>query len=224
MSPAGGGEPAATGGLGDPPAPALLAGGSARRLVVERSLLERLGGAAPCIDVVARRPARGGRWRPIDADAAVATLLASGPRPVALARTPEADPGGSCLPALAAILGLDRVRLPDHADAAAWCVGVAAAWCAAGEGALCRRLQALAGAISRAARGDRGLPVRQWGIEGVPVPALRPAVLARWAGRAWHPCRWCAGGGLLGTACGSCGVPLPGPAAAAHAPTLAGRA
>lgn len=179
------------------------------RLVVERSLLERLGRAAPCVDVVARRPARRGGWRPIQGDAVVATLLAAGPRPVALARAPEADPGGSCLPALAATLGLDRVRLPDHADAAAWCVGVAVGWCTAGESALARRLQVVAGALARAAAGERGLPVREWGGEGVPVPALRPAVLARWAVRAWRPCRWCAAGGLPGAPCGSCGLDLP---------------
>ena len=96
------------------------------------------------------------------------------------------------------------VRLPDAARAAAWVVGVAMAEADEGSPPL-RALQALAGAADRlGARSDQ---------DGEPrMPAIRPAVLLRWARSGWRPCDRCAGGGL------------PGPAAAGAARSMAGRA
>jgi hypothetical protein len=46
--------------------------------------------------------------------------------------------------------------------------------------------------------------------EGIAVPSVRPAVLARWAARAWRPCDRCAAGGPAGVRCGACGARLAG--------------
>ena len=101
------------------------------------------------------------------------------------------------LPALAAVMGREVVRLPGDDDAAAWVVAVAGAL--AGEGAdAARRLQVLVGATAAPA-----LPRRPVGARAARVPALRPGVLARWAGCAWRPCGRCAGGGLPGAPAGA---------------------
>ena len=61
----------------------------------------------------------------------------------------------------------------------------------------------------RSSRAPRRRPFcggRPEGAGAVRVPALRPAVLARWAGCVWRPCDRCAGGGLPGAPCGRCGA------------------
>ena len=144
----------------------------------------------------------------LDPDDVVEALERAGPGALVLARPPAAIRAARALPALAAVMGREVVRLPGDGDAAAWVVAIAAGLDPRGAGAA-RRLQVLAGARGRArlappaGRGGRAR-----------VPALRPGVLARWAGCAWRPCARCGGGGLPGAACGRCGAGL----AAAGAP------
>jgi len=174
-------------------------------LVVEEALARAVPGArAGRLQVVRRdRRARGRGWAELSADAVVAALEAAGAAAVVLARAPSADPGARALPALARIMGRQVVRLPADADGAAWAVGMAAAW-EPGEG-LARRLQVLVGA----AGGAQTLPRRSVG-QRARMPAVRPVVLARWAGCAWRPCGRCAGGGLPGAPCGCCGAGVSG--------------
>jgi hypothetical protein len=151
--------------------------------------------------VVVPRASRRGRGRaPLDPDAVVDALERAGPSALVLARSPAADPGAGVLPALAAVMGREVVRLPDALEAAAWVVAVAGRL-APGPG-LARRLQVLVGAAACPV-----LPRRPVG-EGAEVPAVRPRVLARWAGCVWRPCARCAGGGLPGASCGRCGAGL----------------
>lgn len=176
------------------------------RLVVEAGLLSRLTDApSPALVAVARARGRRG-WRPIDGDDVVAALRSAGAGAVVATRSAEADPGAALLRRLAAAAGHEVVTLPDDADAAAWAVAVAAA---GRDGPVARRLQALAGL---AIAPSRAIPRRDRGTAGL-LPALRPAVLARWAECAWRPCPRCGGGGLPGAPCGRCAAPLPAAAA-----------
>ncbi len=109
------------------------------------------------------------------------------------ARPADADPGAASLPALAAIMGLSVVRLPADEDAAAATVAAAA------------RPDFAASDCSR------GLAVLAvLAADGLAVPSVRPAVLARWAARAWRPCHRCGAGGPGGVRCGACGARLDG--------------
>jgi hypothetical protein len=174
-------------------------------LVVEEALAQAVAGVrGGRLQVVGRDPrARRRGWAALSPDAVVAALEAAGPAAVVLARAPSADPGARALPALARIMGRQVVRLPDDAEGAAWVVGMAAAW-EPGEG-LDRRLQVLVGA----AGGVPTLPRRGVG-QSARMPAVRPGVLARWAGCVWRPCGRCAGGGLPGAPCGCCGAGVTG--------------
>jgi hypothetical protein len=180
------------------------------RLVVEEGVLRRLGRAGPAVDVVRRRRAgrRAGCWHPVDDEVALAAILSAGPEALVLARPRAADPGAGCLAPLARAVGTRVLRLPGHRDAAAWAVGVADAWAAdRPPRVVVRSIAVLVGAAARGARA--GLPVRPWGPEGVLVPALRPATLARWAAGAWRACAWCMGGGLAGAPCPRCELDVP---------------
>lgn len=150
-----------------------------------------------------RRPRRRARWADLDPEATLEALGAASPTAIVLARPADADPGAACLAPLARLVGLDVLTLPAAADVAGWTLAVAATWAATGEPNLVRAL-AVAAALGES---EAALPRRPWGASGVAVPAVRPAVLARWAARAWRPCRWCrGGGGLLGVVCGRCGA------------------
>jgi hypothetical protein len=159
-----------------------------RPLLVE-SRIAALAGAAPAgttiVPVAAAR-----RRRPLW-EAMADAVVDAGPGALALVRPGECSPEAAALAALAAATGLPVVRLPADERNAARVVAVAARE-GTGDADLVRRLEALAGAA------DRGLP------------ALRPAVLARWAGIAWRRCARCAGGGLPGCACGRCGARIAG--------------
>jgi hypothetical protein len=180
-------------------------------IVVEEGLA--LAVAAPRGErvVIVPRPSRrrGGGPDGLDPDAVVEALERAGPGAIVLARPPAADPGARALPALAAVMGREVVRLPEDAEAAAWVVAVAAVL-DRGAGATARRLQVLVGTAAAAP----ALPRRPVGAGAARMPALRPGVLARWAGCVWRPCARCGGGGLPGAACGRCGAGL----AAAGAP------
>lgn len=169
-------------------------------LVVERSVAAwALPGSRP-MQVVPRRRRRG-RWLDLDADAVIEAIDAAGHDPIVLARPAADDPGASCLPALGVLLGAAHVRLPGDPARAGWVVSVATQP-SFGDGSSLRRLEALVGA----AAGGASLPGR--GTDEVRgVPAVRPGVLARWAGCAWRPCARCGGGGLPGAACARCGAP-----------------
>ena len=177
-------------------------------IVVEEGLASAVA-AAPSEDVVVvpRSRLRRRGWGDLDPDDVVAALERAGARALVLARPALADPGARALPALAAVMGREVVRLPGDDDAAAWVVAVAGAL--AGEGLdAARRLQVLVGAVAAPA-----LPRRAVGAGTARMPALRPGVLARWAGCAWRPCGRCAGGGLPGSPCGRCGAGLAAGAA-----------
>ncbi len=132
------------------------------------------------------------------ADAAFAAIEEAGPTAVVLARPAGSAPGAEHLGALARLLRVPCVRVPADVNAAAW-VLAAACHPEFGDDDLVRRLEVLAGV---AVAGGTGLP------------ALRPRVLARWAGCVWRPCGRCsAGGGLRGAACGRCGASAMGVAA-----------
>jgi hypothetical protein len=175
--------------------------------IVVEAALASAGAAEPSEDVVVVPRLRRRRgWADLDPDDVVVALDRAGPRALVLARPAPADPGARALPALAAVMSREVVRLPDDDDAAAWVVAVAGAL--AGEGADARRLQVLVGATAAPA-----LPRRPVGGGTARMPALRPGVLARWAGCAWRPCGRCAGGGLPGAPCGRCGAGLAAGAA-----------
>ena len=162
-------------------------------IVVEESLATLLG-AAPPVHRVGRMRSRG-RWRDITADAVLDALDAAGPRALVLARPGVADAGAIAVPSIARTTGREVVRLPGGLTGAAWTVAIGARVAHDDRAALIRVLQVLAGIGGAASTHMR---------DGL----LNPAVLVRWAQRAWHPCVRCAGGGLPGCPCGRCGAPL----------------
>lgn len=143
--------------------------------------------------VVIPRDRRRGSWRALDADLVVATLAALGAGALVAARPADADPGAASLAAVAAIMGRAVVRLP--ADEAAAIATVAIASRPGFAPSDPRRALEVIAVLA---------------AEGVALPALRPAVLARWAARAWRPCGDCLRGGPEGRRCGDCGAPLAG--------------
>jgi GNAT superfamily N-acetyltransferase len=175
-------------------------------LVAEESVARMVAGAGAGLVVVPRvRRRRAKGWEGLDADRVVDALVAAGPRAVVLARGPEADPGGGALPALGRVMGHRVVRLPGDVSEAAWTIAVAVHPGFAGEG-IVRRLEALAGIASAGG----ALPRRAIGPGRSAVPALRPAVLGKWAACAWRACARCPGGGAAGARCGRCGAPIDG--------------
>lgn len=174
-------------------------------LVAEESVARLVAGPSPeHLLVVSRGRRRARGWRRLEADRVVSALDAGGPAALVLARDVGADPGAGVLVHLARIMGNDVVRLPSAPVEAAWAIGVAAHEDFQGDGLL-RRLEALVGET----RGHGHLPRRALGSGAARVPALRPAVLAKWAACAWRPCATCAGGGPAGGRCGRCGAPMP---------------
>ena len=164
-----------------------------RSLVADEALI---GTAAPpgWFTAIPRSPGR--RWRRDtsgNVDAVVAAVEAAGPGAIVLARPPEGDGGGGAASAVARMMGAEVVRLPAGAAAAAWTVGVALRALDDDDDGLVRRLQGLASLCAA------GLPV---------TSSLRPAVLLRYAGWAWRPCRACDGGGVEAGPCGRCGAPI----------------
>jgi hypothetical protein len=170
-------------------------------VVVERSLAPAASAQGRPI-VIVPRARRRGRWSAIEADAAVDAIDRAGPEAIVLARPAAADTGAARLMEVARLLAVPVVRLPAEEAAAAWVIATATHRQFEGE-ALVRRLQVLVGVAAGRAR----LPSRPVDA-GPAMPALRPGVLARWAGCVWRPCALCPGGGLTGAACGRCGSPL----------------
>ncbi len=176
-----------------------------RTLVTEAAVAARAT-AGPRPLVVVPRARRRGRWADLDADAVVAAIADAGAGAVVLARPAADDPGAAALPALAAVMGAARVRLPGDAGLAGWVLSVAR-HPHFNDTLLLRRLEVLAGA----AGAPSGLP-RRTSDDGASVPSVRPRVLARWAGCVWRPCPRCGGGGLAAAPCARCGAPRPEPA------------
>jgi hypothetical protein len=168
-------------------------------LVIEASVAMSAAPGGRSVAVVSRRRRRG-RWLPVEADAVVAAIDRGGSGAIVLARPPHADPGAAALVAVARLLGVPAVRLPADRAAADWVVATASHPDFAGD-PLVPRLEVLVGA----AAGPHALPRRPVD-QGPAMPALRPGVLARWAGCAWAPCARCGGGGLAGADCGRCGA------------------
>jgi hypothetical protein len=178
-------------------------------LAAEEGIASLLTHRPPGMRVVPRErtsPWRGRRrWAALRADD-VLRVLDELPQPgVVLARPASADPGAACLAAIAGLLGHHVVVLPDAADESAWVAGVAAELDAGDDESFVRAVQVLCCGPAIAA----SFPRRRWGPTGIPVPALRPATLARWACCSWRPCCSCDGGGLPGLPCRCCGAPVP---------------
>ncbi len=179
-------------------------------LVVERGIIDRLGGEPSGAWIVPRRRSRWWRrrregWAPLDPES-VLDALADIRRPaVVLVRSAVADPGAGCLIDVAHLLGLEVRTLPDGFDEAAWSAGIASCLDGVVPGASANRaldVLCCGPAVAPAS------PRRRWGVAGISVPAVRPATLARWASCAWRPCRWCTAGGLPGDRCRRCGNPI----------------
>ena len=186
---------------------------SEHSLLVEAGLARDGGDGRSAVTAIPRRrrPAwsRGG-WRPLDPDVVLDHLAAAGPGALVLARPAPVDPGAACLAPLARLRGLEVVALPFEVEAARWTVALAGLWAAAGHPALARALSVVHGLWQAPLR----LPRREAAPGEPALPAVRPAVLARWAVWAWRPCRWCPGGGLPGRACPRCGAACVDPPAA----------
>lgn len=168
-------------------------------LVIEASVAASAAPRGRPAVVVPRRRCRG-RWQPVEADAVVAAIERGGAGAIVLARPPYVDPGAAALVAVARLLGVPAVRLPVDRVATGWVVAMASHPDFAGD-PLVPRLEVLVGVAAGAAALPRR-PVDR----GSAMPALRPRVLARWAGCAWVPCARCGGGGLAGADCGRCGA------------------
>jgi hypothetical protein len=177
-----------------------------RPLVVDAALRVATAAQGRPVVVVERRRRRG-RWVPVTADAAVEAIDRAGPDVVVMVRPAGIDPGGAVVAPVARLAGLPVVLLPADEAPAAWALATAS-HADFGDDDLVRRLEALVGAATVAST----LPRRPAG-RGADMPALRPRVIARWAGCAWSPCGRCGGGGLRGAPCGRCGAPAPGAAA-----------
>lgn len=162
-------------------------------IVAEESLATLIG-AGPPVHRVGRVRSRG-RWRDITADAVLDALEAAGPLALVLARPGAADAGAVAVPSLARTTGREVVRLPGDRVGAAWMVAIGARAADDDRAGLVRALQVLAGIGGGASTHLR---------DG----SLNPALLVRWARRAWHPCARCVGGGLPGCPCGRCGARL----------------
>jgi len=138
------------------------------------------------------------------ADAAEALASVEGPV-VVLARAGRVDPDAAALPDVMRAIGGPVITLPDDEDAAAWSVGLAAALLEADHGALVRALEVLC----CGPRVVTDASTRLWGPREIPVPALRPVTLARWASCTWSPCGWCVRGGAPDWPCRRCGGTVP---------------
>lgn len=162
-------------------------------IVVEEAIAGRTPHDGSGALVVIPRARRRGSWRPLDPDLIVGVLEETRGDGVVAARPADADPGAASLPALGTIMGLPVVRLPADEAAAAATIALVAR-------------PGFGGADP-----GRGLAVLAvLAAEGIAVPSVRPAVLARWAARAWRPCDRCAAGGPAGVRCGACGARLAG--------------
>lgn len=176
-------------------------------LIVDRHIVDVLGPRAPqgIWPVPRRRRTLGRGAGTITREAAANALTATEGPMVVLARGARVDPDAAALGDAMAALGGPVITLPDELDAAAWSVGLAAALSGAEPGAVVRALEVLC--CGPAVMPDA--PLRPWGPRELPVPALRPVTLARWATRTWSPCAWCARGGAPGWPCRRCGAGVP---------------
>jgi hypothetical protein len=162
-------------------------------IVVEEGIAARAPAPGDGALVLVPRRRRRRSWQALDADDVVPILAGLGRGALLAARPAAADPGAASLPTLAGIMGLAVARLPADDAAAAATVAVAS-----GPGF----------APSDLRRAVEVLAV--FAADGEVAAALRPAVLARWAVRAWRPCEACPRGGPAGRRCGSCGGPVAG--------------
>lgn len=179
---------------------------TASAIVVDAAIVSALSHVAPPLRVVPRRRrrGRGESWMPLDPET-VADVLAGVPGPaIVLARGGDADPGAACLVPLGHAFGHRVLRLPDHVDEAAWSAAVC--------GELARRdVDCLERVLEVLASGPTGPWVRgrrEWGVAGIPVPAIRTGTLGRWAACVWRQCAWCRAGGAPGRNCPRCGASI----------------
>ncbi len=147
---------------------------------------------------------RSARRRRESHDDLVTRLVDAGRPLIALVRSGEDTADDIVTRRVIDAAGVVRISLPADAAAARWCVAVAAEISPADHHAVVRALEVLCNGPDVVGRAPR----RPWGSEGIPVPALRPVTLARWASCAWVPCSWCARGGAAGYACLRCGAPV----------------
>lgn len=173
----------------------------ARQLVVEHAaardagLLERAG-----VTVV---PSARRRRERVDADDVLDALDAAGPEALVLTRPPWSEPTLAPLAALSVVTGREMLWLPPDLGRAAWAVALIAAWARTTPADdLLRRAQVAAG-LATLPPGH--LPMRAWGPDDAPVPAMTSDSLARWCDCAWQECQWCDGGGVGHAPCPSCG-------------------
>jgi hypothetical protein len=169
-----------------------------RGVVVEASLVARLADRdLPGLRAVDRGRRRG-RWAELDADSAAEAVSLAGPGALILARPPAADPGAAAVWVIARAMGREILRLPHAEGPAAWVVGWASRlWPGAPDrAAALQTLHVLSGAAAAGRCGPGA------------VGNAGPRALTRLARRMWRPCCRCAGGGMPGAACGSCGAPV----------------
>ena len=177
-------------------------------VIVDAGLGATSGAAPGRLRTIPRRRTpwwrRGSRWAPLDPADVIDALVQEPDPAVVLVRPSAADPGAACLGQLARLLGHRVVQLPHDPDEAAWSAGVAGSLPGLSGEAFHRFLDVVSCGPVVAAPAPR----RPWGAGGIPVPALRPETLARWAACAWRRCGWCRHGGLPGARCATCGSPI----------------
>ena len=176
-------------------------------IVVDRSLAPRADAPPGALAVVPRliRPSRpwhrGAGWHDVLPERAVDTVRVLPRSAIVLARSPGADPGGSCVAAVARLFGHRPLKLPEPPQAALWVVATAVEWWAAG---LPQVERALAVACGLAA--EAWASVSEDHVDP-PLADLPRGTVGRWAGRAFAACGWCRhGGGLPGAPCAVCGA------------------
>lgn len=173
-------------------------------VIVEESVAKAAAVAdEPSVRVVPRASADRRRSRGLDADAVLDVIRDAGPRAVILARPVWADPAVAALPVLGAVADRDVVWLPEDHARAAWATALISRWAPeVDRDDLVRRAQV---AVGLAGLPSSSLPLRPWGLDGQPVPAVRADALARWCACAWRRCDWCEAGGVADAPCPACG-------------------
>ncbi len=177
-----------------------------RALVVDHAVAVASGlDAHPIARVVPPPARRSGR---LAADRVIDVLEDAGPNALVMARPPWSDAATAPLPAMAIVMGMEVLWLPPALGPAGWACALIAAWArTTPPDDLLRRAQV---AVGLAGMSPAALPVREWGPDGTPVPAMTPDSIARWCDCAWCPCGWCGQGGMDGAPCPACGQrPVP---------------
>lgn len=172
----------------------------ARLLVVDHAVAAASGlGDDPGARAVPPPPRRSGR---LAADQVIDVLESAGPEALVMARPPWSDASTAPLPALAVVMGIDVLWLPPAIGPAAWACSLVASWArTTPPDDLLRRAQV---AVGLAGMSPAALPLREWGPDGTPVPAMGPDAVARWCDCAWCRCDWCGQGGMDGAPCPAC--------------------